>query len=325
MTGAYTYERGPGGTAYAWTEVPIGNGLVFYIDGNSKITASNGTYAKPVPNAFSLPHQSTCPGATPSCLASCYVHGLEKHAPATYARYRQNERALHRVLFSPIVARRAASALGAWIDMNVREFRWHVSGDVMHSRHARWIADVCNASRARHWIYTKSVGALIDLAEPENLVVNLSADRDNYADMRAAAVAFGLRVCYMSQSPDDVPPDLRPWDVIFPDYPARGRELMKCRDCGWLGSETPWRTEGGNKLCPNGCAHGSLTLEPTEHPWWQARTPAERRLVCPPDFFGQSEAHRCGPCRKCIDAPGVGAWPAGDVLSPGTLPGQVAS
>jgi hypothetical protein len=268
-------ERGPNGTAYVWTEVPIGGGLVFYVDGNSKITASNGTYADPVPNAFSLPHQSTCPGATPSCLASCYVHGLEKHAPATYARYRQNEQALHRVLMTAQGADYAASALGDWIAEHAPGgFRWHVSGDIMHSRHAAWIARACVWShRVTHWIYTKSFACVPPLLAAPNLTINLSADRDNYGDAAALAsdcyedTGRTLRICYMSQAPEDVPADLPPGSVIFPDYPARGRELD----------------------------------DPTSHAWWQARTHAERAMTCGADFFGQSEAHRCGPCRKCID------------------------
>jgi hypothetical protein len=267
-------ERGPNGTAYVWTEVQIGGGLVFYVDGNSKITASNGTYADPVPNAFSLPHQSTCPGATPSCLASCYVHGLERHAPATYARYRQNERALHRVLMSFASMDRAARAFGEWIAEHAPGgFRWHVSGDVISDRHAGWISRVCLESPdVGHWIYTKSFEASHYLAA-RNLTVNISADRDNIDDaFDAVADRFRLtglrsRICYMSQAPEDVPADLPPGSVIFPDYPARGRELD----------------------------------DPTEHPWWKARTHTERAMTCGADFFGQSESHRCGPCRKCID------------------------
>ena len=41
------------------------NGLDFYFDGNSKISASNGTFDEPAPNAFSVVQISDCPGSTP--------------------------------------------------------------------------------------------------------------------------------------------------------------------------------------------------------------------------------------------------------------------
>ena len=51
-------------TKYVFTEINVYNDLNLYIDGNSKITAGNGSYDDPKPNALSLPHISTCPGAT---------------------------------------------------------------------------------------------------------------------------------------------------------------------------------------------------------------------------------------------------------------------
>lgn len=272
MTAAILTGTNPNGTRFVYSPVDLGAGVTIYVDGNSKITAGNGTYDAPSPNAFSLPHQSTCPGATPSCLASCYVHGLEKHAPALYALYRQNERALHRVLMAPEGRARSARTFGAWIAEHCPGgFRWHVSGDVMHARHASWIAHVATCSPGvGHWIYTKSFHVAGLLANAPNLTVNLSADRDNYAEARATLrCGWGDRICYMSQSPDDVPADLPPGSVIFPDYPARGRKLEA----------------------------------PTEHPWWQARAPAERAMVCGADFFGQSDSMRCGPCNKCMVRP----------------------
>lgn len=259
-------------TAFVHAAVPVIDGLVLHVDGNSKVTASNGTFAEPAPNAFSLPHRSTCPGATPSCLASCYVNGLEKAAADVYALYRENERVLHRVLLTPRAAEFSAVALGLWIAIacDGREFRWHVSGDVMHDRHAEWIVRVCQSSpRVQHWIYTKTFTLAPILIKARNLTVNLSADRDNYTKARGVATSYGLRVCYMSQAEHDVPVGLSEDDVIFPDYPQRGRTLA----------------------------------EPTSHEWWLRRTQAERRMVCPADFFGQSESARCGPCNKCIAQP----------------------
>jgi hypothetical protein len=111
--------RLPIATKFCAAEIPLdlfyedGGELSFFVDGNSKITASSGTYAEPMPNAFSLPAASVergvfpdlpdrapqaCPGSTEVCRASCYVRGLAKHAPDLYAKYRENDRALRTVL-----------------------------------------------------------------------------------------------------------------------------------------------------------------------------------------------------------------------------------
>lgn len=255
-------------TDFCNARIPLWDDLEFFVDGNSKITASRGTFANPMPNAFSLPHISTCPGSTPACRASCYVHGLQRNAPDAYAKYALNAMALARVLPDWPRAERAAAILGAWIVLNCREFRWHVSGDVVSNRHAQWIVEVCkSAPDVAHWIYTRSLAYVPTLMRAENLAVNVSADRDNYVSALGVALKNGARLCYMAQSPDPLDiPDL-PYDsVIFPDYPQRGRDREN----------------------------------PTSHPWWRGLNKYDRAQVCPADFFGQSEAHRCGPCRKCM-------------------------
>lgn len=262
-------------TAFIHTRVRVGPGLDLVIDGNSKITASNGTYANPAPNAFSLPsaavdglESGACPGSTAACRLSCYTHGLAKHAPDTYAAYAENARALTWILARHERAEASARRLGAWISEHCAGgFRWHVSGDVWHRDHAYWIADVCKASPdVGHWIYTRTLDAVGVLRLAHNLAVNVSADLENYADAKRTADTFGARIAYMATAPDDWPADLPRESIVFPDYPLRGRAL----------------------------------LEPTEHPWWKSLTHAKRLQVCPADQFGQSEAHRCGPCNRCM-------------------------
>jgi hypothetical protein len=254
-------------TKYVFTDVPVGDGLNLYIDGNSKITAGNGSYEEPVPNALSLPHISTCPGATSECLSTCYVYNLQDNAPEVYKKYAQNERVMHRILLSDPSMETSAEALGTWISESCPDgFRWHVSGDIMHARHAQWIARVAQKSpKVRHWIYTRTFGAVGPLLLAPNLAVNISGDAANYREARKVAKMYGLRVCYMTRD-GSLPDDLEEGEVIFPDYNLRGRDMDK----------------------------------PTEHEWWQGLSQEHRRMVCPPDFFGQSERHRCGPCKKCL-------------------------
>lgn len=268
----------PTRTAFCHAEVPLdlwredGTQLAFFIDGNSKITAGNGLYEVPRPNALSLPAASVdpgtaCPGSTSICRSSCYVRGLAKHAPDLYARYAENLRVFEELTdLGPRYLTHAANVLAVWIATECQGgFRWHVSGDVVSPDHAQWITEVAYASPGvQHWIYTRTLDAVGYLVGEPNLAVNISADAENLEKARAVADLYNVRLCYLSH--DGQVPELPDGSVIFPDYPLRGREMPS----------------------------------PTDHVWWQSLTQRERAMVCPTDFFGQSEAHRCGPCRKCM-------------------------
>jgi hypothetical protein len=269
-------------TNFCAEELEVLPGVTLFLDGNSKITLANGTYAEPKPNAFSLPAASVereawhvthtppaCPGSTSVCRASCYVKGLAQHAPDLYAKYEANAEALQYILdLSHDTFARSARALGQWISANAPAgFRWHVSGDVQDEYHAMWIVEVCaSAPYTPFWIYTRTLDAVRTLVRAKNLAVNLSADDENIDRVRGVHARYPTtRITYL-QSKEGPPPHLPPGSVIFPDYPIRGRALP----------------------------------DPTTHPQWSAWTQAQRAMVCPTDFFGQSEAHRCGPCRKCL-------------------------
>jgi hypothetical protein len=258
-------------TKFIHTKINVGKNIYLCIDGNSKITAGNGTYENPVPNAFSLPHISTCPGSTKICMSTCYVYGLQKYAPEVYAEYCKNERAIHQILMTARIADFAASEFAAWISEYCSGgFRWHVSGDVMNERHALWIVNVADKSpEIQHWIYTRSINLVPILRAAKNLIVNISADVDNYIQAREMANQTKSRICYLSQD-GAFPDNLKLKDVIFPDYQLRGRELE----------------------------------DPISHQWWKSLSIENQRKVCPADFFGQSNNHRCGPCSKCLVNPG---------------------
>jgi hypothetical protein len=255
-------------TSFISAEVRLFDGLALHIDGNSKISWGNGTYAAPKPNALSLPHIATCPGSTERCRSSCYVHGLKKAAPEVYRTYELNEMAIHAVLQHHTTMVESAVLLASWIRENAAGgFRWHVSGDVMGWQHAVWIVTVCRAApEVPFWIYTRTLDAVQELVKAKNLAVNVSADVRNYERAAGVAAKTGARLCYLVSEPGEQLPELRPGDVIFPDYPLRGRSLPIA----------------------------------TDHAWWKALDQERRRQVCPADFFGQSESSRCGPCDKCL-------------------------
>lgn len=244
-------------TKFATEEIDVGNELSLHIDGNSKITAGNGGFDNPRPNAFSLPHISTCPGATKVCLSSCYVNGLSEKETEIYDLYRHNERTMHRILMGD--GRSYAKKLGRWISENCKGgFRWHVSGDVFSERYAQWIVHVCLASReVDHWIYTRNLAAVPTFGWASNLSVNISVDDDNATEAFEVADENSRRVAYMATG--DVSMGLQSGDVIFPTYELRN-----------------------------------------DPEWFESLTQEQRKMVCPADFFGQSEHHRCGPCQKCM-------------------------
>ncbi|MBI5005312.1 MAG: hypothetical protein HZC03_01780 [Candidatus Lloydbacteria bacterium] len=244
------------------------NEPVFWFDGNGKITAENGTFTKPAANAFSLVHIEDCPYRTPVCESKCYVHRLEENESEMYEKYRQNSKTIRRVLSNPYQTNKTIEAFADWINAHCKKggFRWHVSGDIFSIEYAWFIRGVVyKTSSIRHWLYTRSFLFSETLYGLSNLVVNLSADRDNFDEALACHNKFGFRICFMVTEGDTIP-DLPEGSVIFPSHELRGRDLES----------------------------------PTDAVWWKSLSLKQKRMVCPPDFFGQSEALRCGPCNKCL-------------------------
>jgi hypothetical protein len=247
------------------------DGRYLYVDGNQKITAGCGTYEDPRPNAFSLLQIADCPYRTSLCETACYVHNLEKAAPDTHALYAHNSRTIREILGDDSTPDLAwADSMASWIEQNCPDFRWHVSGDVYSYQYAEWIARVCRWSpNTRHWIYTRSVAYLEPLSNVDNLVVNLSADAENYNIMRRAARDYGFRICYLTTD-GTVPIDLPHDSVVFPDYALRaGRD-------------------------------GKLDESMPGYEWFTSLGARTKRMVCPVDVFGKSESVRCGVCVKCM-------------------------
>ena len=241
-------------------------GRTLYVDGNQKITAGNGTFDDPKPNAFSLVQIEDCPGSTPTCRSTCYVHGLEANAKTTHDLYRHNSVAIREILALPTdEALEWARVFAEWIKANAAGgFRWHVSGDLITAQYAVWISAVCEyAPNVDFWIYTRSFDFVWPMTTVPNLAVNLSCDVDNLSTARLHrqihAPFKDLRLCYLTV--DGTVPRLPEGSVIFPDYSLRGT------------------------------GEGS---------WFEGLPPEHKRMVCPVDTFGKSEAHRCGVCRKCF-------------------------
>lgn len=258
-----------------------------FVDGNGKITAGNGSFSEPLPNAISLlpgnvgERRARCPGSTSICRASCYVHGIEDKRGDVLARYEHNSEMLDAILDDTNrVQLEWAEAIAAWIRVHARGgFRWHVSGDVVSESHAELIAEICIGSPlVKHWIYTRSFEFLEPLRDVSttrggNLAINLSADAENIDAACVAAldpVGHGhkpLRIAYLAKSGEI--PMVCGEDVIFPDYHLRG-----------IGAN-PIEMRAGSE-------------------WWQGLTGEQRRMVCPVDFYGASEDRRCGPCDRCL-------------------------
>lgn len=237
-----------------------------WIDGNQKITAGNGDYENPKPNAFSVVQIEDCPFSTEICRSTCYVHNLEKFANPTHQKYKHNSETIRKILERDDSYSGWGAVMGTWIEENAQGgFRWHVSGDVFSKKYARFISVVCDCSPSvTHWIYTRSFPYVQHLADTPNLITNLSADKDNYEEARKAAREYGVRLCYLTTD-GSLPDDLPKGSVIFPDYSLRAKDV---------------------KL--------------SEHEWWNSLSKEYRRMVCPVDMLGKSEKNRCGVCVKCM-------------------------
>lgn len=292
-------------TQFCSATVPLFEGLEFWLDGNGKVTRSNGTFTEPKPNAFSLPAASVddpyshvggraCPGSTPVCRNSCYVRGLARTQPALYARYQSNADALAIALSTEQGFCFSALRLAEWIEDNAAGgFRWHVSGDVLHARHAEWIVEVCSlAPDVPFWIYTRTLDCVAALTRADNLAVNVSADVDNFIDARAIALRYGARLCYLVENAEH---DWEPFHENAPRY-CRRCQQYEIAGCGACVPPLP----GGSVIFPDYALRGRDLEVPTDAPWWQSLTHEQRAATCGADFFGQSESARCGPCRKCL-------------------------
>lgn len=244
-----------------------GKEFIFWFDGNGKITGDDGFFENPAVNSFSLVQVQDCPFATPTCKRVCYVQGLEKAQQKIHNKYRHNSREIRKILPNSAHRETLVLVFANWISAhNLNGFRWHVSGDIFSLQYARFIRNVCDlAPETAFWLYSRSFRYLKPLAGSSNLIVNLSADKDNWAEALKIHRKFGFRLCYLTVE-GEVPSELPDGSVIFPSYELRGRSLLK----------------------------------PTEVQWWQSLEKHYRRMVCPADFFGQSEHRRCGPCKKCL-------------------------
>ncbi len=272
------------------------------LEGNSKITRGNGTYANPVPNAFSLPaaavegaDSGACPGSTVVCRNSCYVKGLAKHAPEVYQGYQRNLTALQACLAEDRLFYYSALTLAMWIEENAAAgFRWHVSGDVLSVRHAEWIEEVCRlAPDVPFWIYTRTFEAVETLSRAENLAVNVSADTENFRDARIIAAAYGARLCYLTENAQH----------LFVGGIGRD-DLAWCSRCGCYADKPSDACipplPQGSVIFPDYALRGRGLDEPTKTPFWRSLSNEQRKMVCSVDYFGQSEQNRCGPCVKCL-------------------------
>ena len=210
-------------TDFVSVEVVGPDGVKLYIDGNQKVSGWI-----PKPNAFSLVQIEDCPGSTPTCRASCYVHGLEANAKSTHDLYRHNSKTIREILASPHAAQ-WAHLMADWITENAPDigFRWHVSGDLFSAEYAAFVATVIAWSPAvRHWIYTRSFQLTAAFVGLKNLSLNYSVDRDNLADAMTcfhahASVGSPVRLCYLVTD-DGITPALPDGSVVFPDYALRG-------------------------------------------------------------------------------------------------------
>ncbi len=255
-------------------EFPDGTEKVLYIDGNNKITAGNGKFGDPRPNAFSLIEIEDCPFSTRTCREVCYVGRLQQAEPVVYQAYEHNSRVIREILKRSDHQLYAEIILSKWIAENCAGgFRWHVSGDIFPHQYAEFIQHVCQGTpEIPFWLYTRSFVFLDPLREVRNLVINLSADQDNYNLALALHKIWGYRLCYLTVD-GQVPPSLPRGSVIFPNHELRGRDL------------------------PPG--------ERANTPFWQSLNYAQRSMICKADYFGQKDRRRCDPnhCNICLVRP----------------------
>jgi hypothetical protein len=250
-------------TAFSSYKLEGPGGYYLWFDGNSKITAGNGSFYEPLPNGFSLLPIIDCPGSTSTCEASCYVRYINIYNPELYSYYEHNSITIKKILDSNY-SEEWNNLFAKWIVSNCQGgFRWHISGDIYSLEYSKWIAEVCKkSSTVNHWIYTRSFDLLEPLNNIDNLTINLSLDKDNISKVIENKFLSNFRWCYLSSN-GEIIESLREGDIIFPDYAFRKS------------------TDEGKE-------------------WFKNLLPRQKKMVCPVDYHGKSEKIRCGPCDKCL-------------------------
>lgn len=162
--------------------------------------------------SFSLPSGdlSSCPGATPTCVAHCYARAFERYRPAAAERYRRNLTLSRRRDF----ARRVRAFL---IAHDVRVVRIHVGGDFDSADYAaKWLEVIGRSPRTRFYFYTRSwripdIKAVIDgMAILPNCRAWYSFDVDTDVPTDVPA---GVRLAWLQAAPADLPPG--PVHLVF--------------------------------------------------------------------------------------------------------------
>lgn len=218
----------------------------------------------PVPNCFSLVAIDDCPGSTAVCRRECYVAGLKAHAPDLFAKYQHNSAVMRRIV-----------ATGSLTD------EWH-RAVIAFANHARRHA----ATTGFRWhvsgdIFSNHYAMFIATVCRRAPSVNFWIYTRSFQWLGRFKHLRNLTV-NLSADEDNL-------EQVREFHEAWGYRICYMATSDW----NPFLPEG-SVIFP------SYALRGRDHTWWQGLSAAQRRMVCPPDFFGQSPALRCGPCRKCL-------------------------
>lgn len=141
-----------------------------------------------------------------------------------------------------------------------QRFRWHVSGDIFSGAYADFIVSVCLATPGTRFWIYTRS---LPWADTLALAPNLTVNISADRDNYEDAMAAAKRTGFRIcylSAKGELPRRVLPDDSVI--FPN-----YKLRMSG---------------------------------EWWYRLSQRERRQVCPADFYGQSEQHRCGPCTKCL-------------------------
>lgn len=202
-----------------------------------KARFSGSRWTPEIKNAFGLPAQTSCPGATELCLKVCYAQKLEK-------AYTNVDKLLHHNWDLLYGNRRSVPAMAFLLSMAVQEFdanhskieqkhgkifdrvfRIHWDGDFFSVNYAKAWARVIKANpHIKFWAYTrtftKSVNVVPYLADLDNLTLYLSVDKFNQA--RASVVVESnpwVKVAYLGDNWTDAQENVQ---VVI------GKQAPKC-------------------------------------------------------------------------------------------------
>lgn len=184
----------------------------------SLVRVGNGNQKLGSIATFSLPSETTCPGASPWCATQCYAKRIEHRWLNCLDRYALN-------FLASLHPARFIESMLSQIPLNLPAFRIHVGGDFYSAFYVKaWIAICRRRPSTRFWAYTRSWvdPRICDALHGLNALphVQIFASTDSTMDLPSG----DWRIAFVDS-------DSRAKGLVCPEQQNKAASCMACGYC----------------------------------------------------------------------------------------------